>query len=148
MTSTVVPVTSTVVPVTSTVVPVTSTVVPVTSTVVPVTSTVVPVTSTVVPMTSTVVPVTSTVVPVTSTVVPMTSTVVPMTSGAPQSDVFGAHICLISINDLVESISSSVKLFDDDCSVSPTIRSLNNAIQWQEELDQLGLRVNAWQMTT
>ena len=46
-----------------------------------------------------------------------------------------------------ESITSSVKLFADDCLVYRTIHSTNDAIQLQEDLVQLGLLVNSWQMT-
>ena len=45
------------------------------------------------------------------------------------------------------SITSSVKLFADDCSACRTIHSSNDAIQLQEDLVQLGLWVNSWQIT-
>ena len=73
--------------------------------------------------------------------------VVPVTSGVPQGTVLGPLLFLIFINDMPESITSSVKLFADDCLVYRTIHSINDAIQLQEDLDQLELCVNSWQMT-
>ena len=45
----------------------------------------------------------------------VSSNVVPVTSGASQGTVLGPLLFLIFINDLTESITSSVKLFADDC---------------------------------
>ena len=70
-----------------------------------------------------------------------------LTSDVPQGTVLGPLLFLIFINDLTESITSSVKLFADDCLVYRTIHSSNDAIQLQEDLVQLGLWVNSWQMT-
>ena len=56
-------------------------------------------------------------------------------------------IFLIFINNLPESITPSVKLFADNCLVYHTIHSSNDAIQLLEDLVQLGLCVNSWQMT-
>ena len=68
-------------------------------------------------------------------------------SGVPHGTVLGPLLFLIVINDLTESITSSVKLFADDCMVYRAIHSSNDAIQFQEDLVQLGLWVNSWQMT-
>ena len=72
---------------------------------------------------------------------------VPATVGVPQGIVHGPLLFLISIDDATVSITSSVKLFADDCLVYRTIHSSNDAIQLQEDLVQLGLWVNSWQMT-
>ena len=59
----------------------------------------------------------------------------------------GSLLFIIFINDLIESITSSVKLFADDCLIYRTIHSSNDAIQLQEDLAQLGLWMNSRQMT-
>ena len=55
--------------------------------------------------------------------------VTPVTSGILQGTVLGPLLSLIFINDLLERITSSVKLFADDCLVYRTIHSINDAIQ-------------------
>ena len=74
----------------------------------------------------------------------VSSNVVPVTSGVPQGTVFGPMLFIIFINDLTESITSSVKLFADNCLVYRTIHSSNDAIKLQEDLVQLGLWENSW----
>ena len=69
----------------------------------------------------------------------VSSNVVPVTSGVTQGTVLGLLLVLIFINDLTDSITSTVKLFADDCLPYCTIHSLNDAIQLQEDLVQLGL---------
>ena len=68
----------------------------------------------------------------------VSSNVVPVTSGVPQGTVLCPLLFLIFINDLTESITSSVKLFADDSLVYRTIHSSNDAFQLQEDLVQLG----------
>ena len=77
----------------------------------------------------------------------VSSNVVPVTSGVPQGSVLGQLLFLIFLNDLPESITSSVKLFADNCLAYRTIHSSNDAIRLQEDLVQLGLWVNSRQMT-
>ena len=77
----------------------------------------------------------------------VSSNVVPVTSGVPQGTVLGPLLFLIFINDLPESITSSAKLFANYCLLYCTIHLSNDAIQLQEDLVQLGLWVNFWQMT-
>ena len=69
----------------------------------------------------------------------MSSSVV--TSGLPQSTVPGPLHFLFCVVRLPESISSFATLFADDCLVYYAIP--NGAIKFQEDLDQLGLWVNA-----
>ena len=77
----------------------------------------------------------------------VSSSMVPVSSGVTQGTVLGPLLFLTFINDLTESITSSVKMFADDCLVYRTIHSTNDAIQLQEDLVQLGLWVNHCQMT-
>ena len=68
----------------------------------------------------------------------VSSNVVPVTSGAPQGTVLGQLLFLnFIINDLTESIASSIKLFADDCLVYRTIHSSDDAIQLRKDLVQL-----------
>ena len=68
----------------------------------------------------------------------VSSDVVPVTSGVPRGfEEFGPFLFLIFINDLTECITSSVKLFADDCLVYRTILLSNDAILLQEDLVQL-----------
>ena len=62
--------------------------------------------------------------------------------GVSRGTVLGPLLFLIFINDLSESITSSVKLFADDCLVYRTIHSPNNVIQLQEDLAQHGSWMN------
>ena len=62
---------------------------------------------------------------------------VSVTSGVPHGAALGPLLFLIFINDLPESITSSVRLFADDCLVHCTIHSSNDAIQLQEDLVNL-----------
>ena len=66
----------------------------------------------------------------------VSSNVVPVTSGVPRGTVFGPLLFLIFSNDLPESITSSVKLFADNCLIYRTIHSTNDAILLQEDLIQ------------
>ena len=59
----------------------------------------------------------------------VTSSMVPVRSGVPQSNVLGPLHFLIFINDMSESITSSVKMFADDCLVCHIIHSTNDAIK-------------------
>ena len=71
---------------------------------------------------------------------------VPVLSGVPQGSVLGPILFLIFINDLLESIKSSVRLFVDDCVLFRNIHSLQDCLILQEDLDSVGLLEADWQM--
>ena len=55
-------------------------------------------------------------------------------SGVPQGTVLGPLMFLVYINDINESISSSIRLFADDCVVYNTISTPRDAEQLQDDL--------------
>ena len=67
-------------------------------------------------------------------------------SGVPQGSVLGPILFLIFINDLLDNIKSSVRLFVDDCVLYRSIHSLQDCLILQEDLDSLGLWEADWQM--
>ena len=71
---------------------------------------------------------------------------VPVLSGVPQGSVLGPILFLIFINDLTDNIKSSVRLFADDCVLYKNIRSFQECLILQEDLDGLELWEADWQM--
>ena len=67
-------------------------------------------------------------------------------SGVPQGTVLGPLMFLVYINDINESITSSVQLFADDCVVYRTITMLQDSEQLQEDLHQICQWTSKWQM--
>ena len=59
---------------------------------------------------------------------------VPVLSGVPQGSVLGPVLFLIFINDLLDNIRSSVRLFADDCVLYRNIHSLQDCLALQEDL--------------
>ena len=53
---------------------------------------------------------------------------------------------LVYINDINENITSSVRLFADDCVLYKSITSLEDAEQLQEDLCKICEWTNKWQM--
>ena len=67
-------------------------------------------------------------------------------SGVPQGTVMGPLLFLVFINDLPESVNSSVKLFADDCLIYRPIITPSDTTKLQEDLNQLAKWENDWQM--
>ena len=70
----------------------------------------------------------------------------PVLSGTPQGTVLGPHLFLIFINDIHKNITSTVRLFADDCLVYRTITSAEDQHQLQEDLDKLVDWAQTWGM--
>ena len=67
-------------------------------------------------------------------------------SGVPQGTVLGPLMFLLYINDIADGLSSPLRLFADDCLLYRTINSEEDAIQLQNDLDQLSTWANKWQL--
>ena len=65
-------------------------------------------------------------------------------SGVPQDTVLGPLMFLVYINDINENITSSVRLFADDCVIYKSITSLEDAEQLQEDLCKICEWTNKW----
>ena len=69
-----------------------------------------------------------------------------VTSGIPQGMVLGPLLFLVYINDMPEGISSAMRLFADDSLVYRIICSEGDCAILQEDLHQLELWEEKWQM--
>ena len=67
-------------------------------------------------------------------------------SGVPQGSVLGPVLFLIFINNLLDNIRSSVRLFADDCVLYRNIHSLQDCLTLQEDFTSLGQWEANWQM--
>ena len=70
----------------------------------------------------------------------------PVKSGVPQGTVLGPLLFLVYVNDLPDNLSSSVRLFADDCIVYREIKNSQDAQTLQEDVDRLCLWEEKWQM--
>ena len=67
-------------------------------------------------------------------------------SGVPQGTVLGLIMFLCHINDLPDYVSSSVRLFADDCLLYKTIKKGKDHQILQEDLNKLETWANKWGM--
>ena len=67
-------------------------------------------------------------------------------SGVPQGTVLGPILFLVHINDLPERVSSSVRLFADDCLLYRVIRDMQDHLALQEDLQNLENWATEWGM--
>ena len=74
------------------------------------------------------------------------SSVAPVTSGVPQGSVLGPCLFLLYINDLAESLESTVRLFADDTIAYLAIKNNADAASLQRDLNKLGEWEAKWQM--
>ena len=70
----------------------------------------------------------------------------PVTSGVPQGSVLGPTLFLIFINDMPEVIQSLVKLFADDSKLLSVVKSQQDKLLLQEDLDRLLNWTITWKM--
>ena len=71
---------------------------------------------------------------------------VPVLSGVPQGTVLGPLMFLCHINDLPKSVISQVRLFADDCLLYRTIKSEQDHITLQKDLQSLETWADTWGM--
>lgn len=71
----------------------------------------------------------------------------PVLSGVPQGSVLGPLLFLIFINDLPNSILSSIRLFADDCVLYRRISSQNDQLILQEDLNKIVNWCSLWLMS-
>ena len=70
----------------------------------------------------------------------------PVTSGVPQGTVLGPLLFLIYIDDIVENLSSEIRLFADDCILYKEMRSLSDCVVMQRDIDTFHSWSLEWQM--
>ncbi len=67
-------------------------------------------------------------------------------SGVPQGTGMGPLLFLMYINDLPDEVSSHVHLFADDCLLYRPIRSEDDQVNLQQDLDSLSCWAETWGM--
>ncbi|CAB3987788.1 RNA-directed DNA polymerase from mobile element jockey, partial [Paramuricea clavata] len=83
-----------------------------------------------------------------TTVLGATSMPLPVLSGVPQGSVLGPILFLIYINDIVEVVhrDSGMALYSDDSKCFKVIKSLNDSLLLQSDLDNLSSWSKSWNM--
>ncbi len=67
-------------------------------------------------------------------------------SGVPQGTVLGPLLFLLHINDLPKLFSSHVRLFADNCLLYKAIKSVQDQINFQKDLDEQQMWAGKWGM--
>jgi len=70
----------------------------------------------------------------------------PVISGVPQGSVLGPCLFLFYINDIADGLKSTVCLFADDTMMYLTVKSKEDAEEFQKDLDRLVEWEKSWQM--
>ena len=70
----------------------------------------------------------------------------PVLSGVPQGSVLGPHLFILFINDITESVTSTTRLFADDCIMFRTINAPEDETSLQNDLTRLFDWSNKWGM--
>lgn len=70
----------------------------------------------------------------------------PVTSGVPQGSVLGPLLFLIYINDLADRVSSSIRLFADDCVIYRKITNSDDSSLLQCDLNNISSWCDNWLM--
>ena len=71
----------------------------------------------------------------------------PVTSGVPQGSVLGPTLFLIYINDIASDVTSTLRLFADDSILYKEIKSTEDQLQLQNDLQKVFNWAGKWQMS-
>ena len=70
----------------------------------------------------------------------------PVVYGVPQSTVLGPLLFSLYINDIPDGIDSQIRLFADDCVCYREIRTVEDTLKLQKDIDLLGSWARKWGM--
>ena len=70
-----------------------------------------------------------------------------MLSGVPQGTVLGPLLFLVYINDLPRGIQSDIRLFADDCIIYREIKSPEDQLKLQQDLNDVIAWEKKWEMS-
>ena len=70
----------------------------------------------------------------------------PVVSGVPQGTVLGPLLFSLYINDIPVGIDSQIRLFADDCVCYREIRTVEDTLKLQKDIDLLGSWARRWGM--